>query len=274
VWHDLGVAELPGLDELGGVLRAVHAIELARMHGSEVTTLAFDFALGGMLVVTANEGMVEPRTEPQLVARAGQRVHDVGALWPWRGFVGRRLKVWEVVRDRSGEATAIQLRFHGTDAIVQVGCYGPLLVVAAFTRELPALAPSDGGARDAELLAAIRAATDDDTPRVVWGDLTGGERGELVAVQCRLAQAEDPVLRARERDLLERHGDAWAGELRGLVRAWEFRRGFVEAIEVDITTLLAQAAAIVAAAPLARSLTLVGLTRRHVYSEPDRKSVV
>jgi uncharacterized protein (TIGR02996 family) len=268
VWHDLGVAELPGLDELGGVLRAVQAIERARARGAEVTTLAFDLALGGMLVVTANEGLVEPRVEAQLVARTGQRVHDVGALWPWRGFVGRRLKTWEVVRDRSGDATALQLRFHGTDALVQVGCYGPVLVVATFTPEMPALAPPETGTREAELIAAIRAAPDDDTPRLVWADLAGGERGELVAVQCRLAQAEDPVLRARERDLVERHGDAWAGELRGLARAWEFRRGFIEAIEIDVTTLLTQAGAVVAAAPIVRSLTLVGLARYYVYSEP------
>ena len=266
MWHDLGVAELSGLDELGGALRAVQAIELVEPHGSAVMTLAFDFADGGTLVVTADEGTVELRVALQWVAAS--RVHDVGALWPWRGFVGRRLAGLSVVRSRGGHATAIQLRFVGSNAVAEVSSSGPLLQVATFTPELPAVTAPEIAARETELLAAIRTAPDDDTPRLVWADLTGGERGELVAVQCRLVQAEDPVLRARERDLLERHGEAWAGELRGLARAWEFRRGFIEAIEVDGATLASRAVAIVAAAPLARSLTLVGLARYYVHSEP------
>jgi len=268
VWHDLGVAELPGLDELGGVLRAVAALELVHPYGSEVRTLAFDFAAGGTLIATVENGDLELRVEPQLVAPADQRVHDVGSLWPWRAFVGRRFQRWSVVRTGRGEVAAIQLRFVGTEVVAEVGSYGPVLYVAVFTPALPPLAPAESGARDAELLAAIRAAPDDDTPRLVWADLAGGERGELVAVQCRLAHAEDPVLRARERDLLDRHGDTWAGELRGLARGWEFRRGFIEAIEVDASTFVIRADAVVAAAPLARSLTVMGLRRYVIHPEP------
>ncbi|MFO0740345.1 MAG: TIGR02996 domain-containing protein [Labilithrix sp.] len=58
------------------------------------------------------------------------------------------------------------------------------------------------------LIAAILAHPDDDAPRLVWADREGGERGELVVVQCALAaepplpRAERDRLRARERELL------------------------------------------------------------------------
>ena len=84
------------------------------------------------------------------------------------------------------------------------------------------------------VLAECAAHPDDDAPRLVWADLVGGERGELVVIQCDLARgglsrsARD-ARRARERDLLERHAVAWAGELATAATRWSFRRGFVEA---------------------------------------------
>ena len=49
------------------------------------------------------------------------------------------------------------------------------------------------------LIAAILAHPDDDAPRLVWADREGGERGELVVVQCALA-AEPPLPRSPGRD--------------------------------------------------------------------------
>jgi len=74
----------------------------------------------------------------------------------------------------------------------------------------------------------------DDGPRLVWADLVGGERGELVVIQCDLARggltpAEVAARRRRERELLVAHGVAWAGALARHARRWRFVRGFVEA---------------------------------------------
>jgi len=117
------------------------------------------------------------------------------------------------------------------------------------------------------LLEACRLSPDDDAPRLVWADAVGGERGELVVIQCDLARGDLPpgeaaIRRRRERELLERHGDEWAG-----IRAYqhpgsrprrEFRRGFVEAAELDPRMLAEHGEEIFQRAPLLRSITTIG----------------
>lgn len=90
---------------------------------------------------------------------------------------------------------------------------------------------------EADVLAECAADPDDDGPRLVWADLVGGERGELVVVQCDLARgglppAEAAARRRRERNLLGRHATAWAGGLARIAKRWRFRRGFVEAAQL------------------------------------------
>ncbi|MDQ3368076.1 MAG: hypothetical protein M3680_21840, partial [Myxococcota bacterium] len=75
------------------------------------------------------------------------------------------------------------------------------------------------------VLAQCAGAPDDDAPRLVWADLIGGERGELVVLQCDLARGGLPpagvaARRARERELLAAHGAAWAGELANVATRW------------------------------------------------------
>ena len=87
---------------------------------------------------------------------------------------------------------------------------------------------------EAALFAECVANPDDDAPRLVWADRVGGERGELVVIQCDLARgdlspAEARVRRLRERELLDEHAIEWAGSLAQVARRWSFRRGFVEA---------------------------------------------
>jgi uncharacterized protein (TIGR02996 family) len=91
---------------------------------------------------------------------------------------------------------------------------------------------------EAELIAAIAAAPDDDEPRLVYADALmqrGDPRGELVALQCRIARADaadepiDEAVLSRERELRETHGVLWLAPLREIVDAgYVFRRGFVE----------------------------------------------
>ncbi|MBA3499354.1 MAG: hypothetical protein H0T65_03220, partial [Deltaproteobacteria bacterium] len=50
-----------------------------------------------------------------------------------------------------------------------------------------------------EILAECAANPDDDAPRLVWADLVGGERGELVVIQCDLARGGLTAAEARVR---------------------------------------------------------------------------
>src|SRR5688500_16440309 len=101
-------------------------------------------------------------------------------------------------------------------------------------------------------MKAILADLDDDAPRLVWADQIGGERGELVVIQCRLAgQLSDDdraSLEAREEELLDPIS-AWvvalnptpgtlkekpgAVELAGLAHSFDFERGFVEHVHTS-----------------------------------------
>ncbi len=112
-----------------------------------------------------------------------------------------------------------------------------------------------------DLLAECAAHPDDDQPRLVWGDAINGERGELVAIQCAprdaLTPAELAALNRRERELLERAW-AWSGLL-GLVHRVRFRRGFVDAIDVDSDAYLEHAERIAAVAPFVTAITLRGV---------------
>lgn len=111
-----------------------------------------------------------------------------------------------------------------------------------------------------DLIADCVAEPSNDGPRLVWADAVGGERGELVVIQCDLARgglapAEARARRMRERELLARHAVTWAGEVATLADRWSFRRGFVEAVvlpymDVDVPRLRA-------AAPLLGSLSLL-----------------
>lgn len=101
-------------------------------------------------------------------------------------------------------------------------------------------------------MAEIAANPDEDAPRLVWADLVGGERGELVVIQCDLARGglsppEARARRVRERELLEANAVAWSDGI--VAKRWAFRRGFIEAARFTVTPDLA-------AWPLVRSVTI------------------
>jgi uncharacterized protein (TIGR02996 family) len=117
------------------------------------------------------------------------------------------------------------------------------------------------------LLEACRASPDDDAPRLVWADTVGGERGELVVIQCDLARgglapSEAAARRRREGELLASHGRAWAGMtdlVPGLGIGFRFHRGFVEGIKTSARVFVEHGDEILRRAPLLRSLTAIGL---------------
>ena len=126
---------------------------------------------------------------------------------------------------------------------------------------------------DDALLADILEHPDDDTPRLVYADWlddhTGRDawraRAEFIRVQCELARLESPnrildvgscswgmhtagdlteddararPLRRRERQLLERHGSAWAKEAGVSDLGHRFRRGFVDSVDFEARQFL------------------------------------
>jgi hypothetical protein len=119
----------------------------------------------------------------------------------------------------------------------------------------------------ASLVDLAAASPDDDDARLVWADAVGGERGELVVIQCALARgdlspADSGKLRRRQRELLQAHGKAWS-ELAGIATHVTFQRGFVEAASIDTGRFVAEADDIFRRAPLLRSLTALGLATRN-----------
>lgn len=119
-----------------------------------------------------------------------------------------------------------------------------------------------------ELLAAILANPDDDAPRLVWADREGGERGELVVIQCALAKplerAERERLQAREKELLE--GPLGGSPLMALnVGRAEYRRGFVEYLLAEFRPIERRMDEIFAVCPTLRVLDLRYLAQTVSY---------
>lgn len=82
---------------------------------------------------------------------------------------------------------------------------------------------------EADLLAAIAETPDAEEPRFVYADLLaerGDPRGELMHLQLKLAKREDPVLRLRERALIEEHHQRLLGTPFSPDLTWSFDRGF------------------------------------------------
>ncbi len=92
------------------------------------------------------------------------------------------------------------------------------------------------------LLKAVIASPDDDLPRLVYADWQeengDAERAEFIRTQIELAKSPtDPRAadwQVRKRELLDTHGWRWAEPLGRQVSEWQFRRGFIEAVEISL----------------------------------------
>jgi uncharacterized protein (TIGR02996 family) len=126
----------------------------------------------------------------------------------------------------------------------------------------------------ADLAGLELAARADDAHRQVLADELaerGDPRGELIHVQLRLAApgGESPALRARERELLQRHGQGWIRPLQEIVAErrghamFGFRGGFVEDVAIDCAIAAESLPRLVALAPIKR-VALRGATRDHL----------
>jgi uncharacterized protein (TIGR02996 family) len=115
---------------------------------------------------------------------------------------------------------------------------------------------------DEAFLKAIAENPDDDAPRLIYADWLeehGGAaeaaRAAFIRAQCRLAQMplQDPARPALQDecgDLLAEHENEWTASVRGVAERWEFRRGFIEQIEIRDGMFLKHAEALMSRLPL------------------------
>jgi uncharacterized protein (TIGR02996 family) len=123
----------------------------------------------------------------------------------------------------------------------------------------------------AALIAAIRAAPDEDAPRLIfadWLDEQGSEanaaRAEFIRLQIARANLppDDPQhspMQARELRLLKRYGPAWCGS-HFLFRKVRFRRGFIEYVHLHLQHFQHHRRQILALEPI-RDVRLTGWHR-------------
>ncbi|MFO0547005.1 MAG: TIGR02996 domain-containing protein [Polyangiaceae bacterium] len=125
-------------------------------------------------------------------------------------------------------------------------------------------------APSAEWIERLRKAPDDDAARLVLADelmQKSDPLGELIAVQCALHRAgpepdansaETRRLKLRESALLKSHAERWTAELQRYTTTFTFARGFVDEARLGANTLVKHARAVFEAAPLLRSLEMLG----------------
>ena len=120
---------------------------------------------------------------------------------------------------------------------------------------------------DEAFLQDILAQPDDDTPRLVYADWLEDhgdpDRAEFIRVQCELDKLGEwderwEELKQREQRALRGYRKEWLGGAEGLVRKWEFRRGFLDSAHVRPKDLAAFGEELFRRAPL-RHVRLSGI---------------
>jgi uncharacterized protein (TIGR02996 family) len=125
-------------------------------------------------------------------------------------------------------------------------------------------------------LREIRDRQDDDAPRLIYADWLeehgppgAADRAAFIRLQCRAATlpVEDdarPELERQARLLLRKHRAHWLGPLGELVEDAQFRRGFVERVEILGKTFLESAAELFEREPI-RHATLLDVNHSRLY---------
>jgi uncharacterized protein (TIGR02996 family) len=119
---------------------------------------------------------------------------------------------------------------------------------------------------DKAFLADILAHPDDDAPRLIYADCLeengDPERAEFIRLQCKLEKMTEgdpccPELEGREQELLTANEQAWAKPLRSMVKSWQFRRGFIEWVQMTAARFLRHGGFLLRFAPV-RSVSFLG----------------
>ena len=125
-------------------------------------------------------------------------------------------------------------------------------------------------ADEAAFLARVCEQPDDDGPRLIYADFLdefGDPRGAFIRVQCALAKLEPGdarriTLEEDEKGYLAQYREAW-NPLRGLAGWVEWRRGFVEVVNIEARLFLMRGAELFHLAPVrhVRLLDVAGLLK-------------
>ncbi|MBL8938464.1 MAG: TIGR02996 domain-containing protein [Archangium sp.] len=190
-----------------------------------------------------------------------------------------------------GDEAALQGMANGFACGVLLYQYEHELVVPGFDALTPAKKAKAAKPSNVEvelpkaLLDGVLAAPDDDAPRLVLSDWLaerGDPLGEFIQVQCALvrgrfgaggkwvrsAKSTLPFetreqLEAREQELLKLYEKRWVAPIRGAIRQWGFRRGFVNDVIADLSKFAAAAGTTLARTPLEKA-KLTGLQREQL----------
>jgi uncharacterized protein (TIGR02996 family) len=134
------------------------------------------------------------------------------------------------------------------------------------------------GPEEAAFLDRVCADPDDDAPRLIfadWLDERGDPRGEFIRVQVALARLQPgdsrrDTLVDREAALLGRFHAPWSDPLKGIAGWTEFRRGFVETVNIDGRAFLRRADDLFRLAPVRHIRFLdIGSTLERVTECPQ-----
>ncbi len=119
-----------------------------------------------------------------------------------------------------------------------------------------------------QFLPAIVDDPENDLPRLIYADWLeeqGDPRGEFIRVQCELAKLGeyDPdriPLVERQDQLLQKNKSKWTKDLKiAAIRVFEFRRGFVESVSLNVKNHLQNAEALLNAVPTIRQVRINAL---------------
>jgi uncharacterized protein (TIGR02996 family) len=133
---------------------------------------------------------------------------------------------------------------------------------------------------DAAFIQGILDNPEDDALRLVYADWLEDHdqsaRAELIRVQIELAGMEKEApdrarLDARQEKLLEAHGREWAGPFPRLVNEWEFERGFISEIVVQVRGFLKHAETLFRLAPIRTVRLRMSSTAEGEEGEPEEE---
>jgi uncharacterized protein (TIGR02996 family) len=119
-------------------------------------------------------------------------------------------------------------------------------------------------AEEQAFLKPILARFHADGPRLIYADYldesddpSDHDRAEFIRLQLAVARlpSEHPQrgsLKERQSEILLRRHDEWTRHLRGLAAGFEFRRGLIDSVTVDVSTFLARGGELFRLAPICR----------------------
>ena len=240
---------------VGSVQERIAAWTLASAQPDQLARVLSQFPIGGIAQGLEQLERLASADDPRVATRLIACLEDPpyrspAALEFWR----RAIQIIEALRDpRAIAALAHQAKRAQAEFAPPMGRLVERELLAALGRMkttlrnvepapehaalLARLRPRLRGDRQAdELLAEIHERPEDDAPRLVYADYLaqrGDPRGEFINLQINEARGQATrESKRREKELLERHGLTWLGDLQPVINktGLKYRRGFPDSV--------------------------------------------